>query len=121
MKFTTLVRRLLKKKIIENFERKRNERINFLGNDGADDVEKKILLQSIDINWKNHIQYLEQLRQVIGLRSYGQRDPLVEYKKESFISFEKLLDKIRLDTIMILTNIKVVEENRLKKKKFKDR
>jgi len=108
----------LKKKIIENFERKRNERINFLGNDGADDVEKKILLQSIDINWKNHIQYLEQLRQVIGLRSYGQRDPLVEYKKESFISFEKLLDKIRLDTIMILTNIKVVEENRLKKKKI---
>ena len=109
----------LKTKVIENFERKRNERIKFLGNEGANDVEKKILLQSIDINWKNHIQYLEQLRQVIGLRSYGQRDPLVEYKKESFISFEKLLDKIRLDTIIILSNIKVVEENRFKKKTYK--
>ena len=61
----------LKKKVIENFERKRNERIKLLGNEGVNDVEKKIFLQSIDINWKNHIQYLEQLRQVIGLRSYG--------------------------------------------------
>ena len=51
------------------------------------EIEKRILLQSIDINWKLHIQYLEQLRQVIGLRSYGQRDPLVEYKKEAFVLF----------------------------------
>ena len=59
---------------------------------------RKIFLQIIDLNWKNHIQYLEQLRQVIGLRSYGQRDPLVEYKKECFELFEKLLEKIRQDT-----------------------
>ena len=48
------------------------------------EIEKRIFLQTIDLNWKSHIQYLEQLRQVIGLRSYGQRDPLVEYKKEAF-------------------------------------
>ena len=54
-------------------------------NEQATEVEKRILLQSIDINWKLHIQYLEQLRQVIGLRSYGQRDPLIEYKKKHFI------------------------------------
>ena len=50
-------------------------------------LRKKILLQTIDLNWKSHIQYLEQLRQVIGLRSYGQRDPLIEYKKEAFDLF----------------------------------
>ena len=61
----------------------------------AAEIEKRILLQSIDINWKLHIQYLEQLRQVIGLRSYGQRDPLIEYKKEAFILFENLLNKIK--------------------------
>ena len=61
------------------------------------------------MNWKQHIQYLEQLRQVIGLRSYGQRDPLIEYKKEAFDLFENLLNKLKLDFITILINLKVVE------------
>ena len=67
-------------------------------------------MQIIDLNWKNHIQYLEQLRQVIGLRSYGQRDPLVEYKKECFELFEKLLEKIRQDTLMLLLNLRIAED-----------
>ena len=57
-----------------------------------------------------HIQYLEQLRQVIGLRSYGQRDPLVEYKKEAFNLFENLLKKLKSDLITILLNLKIVEQ-----------
>ena len=57
------------------FNESRDERIKLLGEEQAKDIEKRIFLQSIDINWKSHIQYLEQLRQVIGLRSYGQRDP----------------------------------------------
>ena len=66
-------------------------------------------MQSIDLNWKSHIQYLEQLRQVIGLRSYGQRDPLIEYKKEAFDLFENLLNKLKLDFITILMNLRVIE------------
>ena len=62
------------------------------------------------MNWKSHIQYLEQLRQVIGLRSYGQRDPLVEYKKEAFDLFESLLNKLKLDFVTILMNLKIVQE-----------
>jgi preprotein translocase subunit SecA len=54
---------------------------------------------------------LEQLRQVIGLRSYGQRDPLVEYKKEAFILFSNLLEKLKLDYVTILINLKVVLES----------
>ena len=88
---------------------------------GNNELEKKIFLQIIDLNWKNHIQYLEQLRQVIGLRSYGQRDPLVEYKKESFGLFENLLEKIRQNTIYLLLNIKVTSENEIKNKQTQNK
>ena len=93
--------------IKEKFFEKRNQRAAKISVIGNNDLERKIFLQIIDLNWKNHIQYLEQLRQVIGLRSYGQRDPLIEYKKESFQLFEKLLEKIRQDTLSILLNIKI--------------
>jgi len=98
----------LKEKIFSKFSEARNERIKILGEDHAKDIEKRIFLQSIDLNWKSHIQYLEQLRQVIGLRSYGQRDPLVEYKKEAFELFSNLLEKLKLDYVTILMNLKIV-------------
>ena len=99
----------LRERIIHIFNEAREERIKLLGQDQSKEIEKRIFLQSIDLNWKSHIQYLEQLRQVIGLRSYGQRDPLIEYKKEAFDLFEILLNKIKLDFITILMNLKVVE------------
>ncbi len=100
----------LKEIIKEKFDQARNERVKLLGNDQAKEIEKRIFLQSIDLNWKSHIQYLEQLRQVIGLRSYGQRDPLIEYKKEAFNLFEALLNKLKLDFVTLLINLKVVEK-----------
>ena len=99
-----------KEKVNLKFKNARNERIKFLKEKGAKEIEKKIFLQSIDLNWKSHIQYLEQLRQVIGLRSYGQRDPLIEYKKEAFNLFENLLNKLKLDFITILMNLQIVQE-----------
>jgi len=109
-----------REKISNKFQETRNERIKLLGEDHSKEIEKRIFLQSIDLNWKSHIQYLEQLRQVIGLRSYGQRDPLVEYKKEAFELFSNLLEKLKLDYVTILMNLKVVldsnsdEENKQK-------
>ena len=97
-------------KINSKFIEARNERIKMLGEEEAKEIEKRIFLQCIDLNWKSHIQYLEQLRQVIGLRSYGQRDPLVEYKKEAFHLFENLLNKLKIDVITILINMRVVQE-----------
>ena len=96
-------------KINNKFQEARNERIKFLGEERAKEIEKRIFLQTIDLSWKSHIQYLEQLRQVIGLRSYGQRDPLIEYKKEAFNLFENLLNKLKTDLVTILINLKVVE------------
>tara|TARA_A100001388_G_scaffold258486_1_gene225053 strand:- start:238 stop:888 length:651 start_codon:yes stop_codon:yes gene_type:complete len=99
----------LMKLISDKFYETRDERIKLLGIDQAKQIEKRIFLQSIDINWKSHIQYLEQLRQVIGLRSYGQRDPLIEYKKEAFTLFENLLKKLKQDYIVVLMNLKFVK------------
>jgi preprotein translocase subunit SecA len=107
----------LKEKIINKFSEFREERIKILGKDHAKEIEKRIFLQSIDLNWKSHIQYLEQLRQVVGLRSYGQRDPLVEYKKEAFDLFSNLLEKLKLDFVTILMNLKVVTEQQEENKK----
>jgi len=100
----------LREKIFEKFKFAREERSKILGENQSKEIEKRILLQSIDFNWKSHIQYLEQLRQVVGLRSYGQRDPLVEYKKEAFDLFSNLLDKLKLDYVKILMNLKVYNE-----------
>ena len=95
-------------KIKEKFESKRNERVDILGKNQSEEIEKRIFLQTIDLNWKSHIQYLEQLRQVIGLRSYGQKDPLSEFKKEAFTLFEVLLEKIKNDVIKFLFNLNIV-------------
>ena len=100
-----------KDKLKNKFLEKRNERLKKLGDDQSKEIEKRIFLQAIDANWKLHIQYLEQLRQVIGLRSYGQRDPLVEYKKEAFNLFENLLSKLKFDLITILLNLTIIEKN----------
>ncbi len=116
----------LRDEIFKKFTFARNARSQILGENQSKEIEKRILLQSIDFNWKSHIQYLEQLRQVIGLRSYGQRDPLIEYKKEAFNLFSDLLDKLKLDYIKILMNLKVYSEptkkinESISKKKFKD-
>ena len=58
------------------------------------------------------------MRQVIGLRSYGQRDPLIEYKKEAFSLFENLLNKLKLDLITVLMNLKLIQ-NETNKTNFK--
>src|SRR6056300_1031849 len=109
-----------KKRIKDQFNNSRQERTKVLGEKQSKEIEKRILLQSIDMNWKSHIQYLEQLKQVVGLRSYGQRDPLVEYKKEAFDLFSNLLEKLKLDYITVLMNLKVIEQPRQENYKNKE-
>ena len=66
-----------------------------IGPEQMRDIEKNFLLQMVDMQWREHLLHLDHLRQVIGLRGYGQRDPLNEYKTEAFSLFEKLLIDLR--------------------------
>ena len=93
------------------FSEKKNSRLKILGENQNNSLEKKIFLQIIDFSWRSHLQYLEQLRQVIGLRQYGQKDPLSEFKKEAFVLFESLLLKIKNDLIKFLLNLNIVVSN----------
>ena len=73
-------------------------------------LEKQIVLQVIDISWKNHINALEYLRQNIGFRSYAGKDPRLEYKREAFEMFEGLLTNINAEAIKFLSKIQINKE-----------
>ena len=73
-------------------------------------AEKSLLLQVLDQQWKEHLQALEQLRQSIGLRAYGQKDPLNEYKREAFILFEQMLQNMRTLITSVLSHLEIKEE-----------
>ncbi|MCB1365911.1 MAG: preprotein translocase subunit SecA [Rhodobacteraceae bacterium] len=73
-------------------------------------IEKQVLLQTIDTNWREHLLKLEHLRSVVGFRGYAQRDPLNEYKNESFQLFERLLDSLRETVTQQLARIRPLTE-----------
>ena len=73
-------------------------------------IEKQILLQTIDAKWREHLLTLEHLRSVVGFRGYAQRDPLNEYKTESFQLFEVMLDALRGDVTQKLSQIRPLTE-----------
>ena len=75
------------------------------------DFEKQILLQIIDASWKDHLAEVDALRQGIGLRSYGAKNPKLEFRRESFELFESLLDKIRLEGIRFLSRVEIELED----------
>ena len=70
-------------------------------------AEKSLLLQVLDQQWKEHLQALEQLRQSIGLRAYGQKDPLNEYKNEAFGLFEELIFNLKNDVAKIFSRMAI--------------
>ena len=117
IKFANLNEKEFLKQILNIFEEKREEKIKLIGINQYQDLEKKIFLQVLDFSWRAHLQYLEQLRQVIGLRSYGQKDPLSEFKKEAFTLFEILLEKVKIDVIKFLLNMNLVLKNETEQKK----
>ncbi len=72
-------------------------------------IEKSVLLRVLDQTWKDHLLSMDQLRQGINLRAYGQKDPLNEYKRESFLMFEEMLQKLREQALTILFNFNFME------------
>src|SRR5438876_1906009 len=81
-----------------------------IGAEAMRTYERIIMLNIIDAQWKDHLLAIDHLKQGIGLAGYGQKDPLVEYKKESFDMFQSMLDRIDTTTIRSLFNLQVVAE-----------
>jgi len=70
-------------------------------------IEKAVMLQTIDINWMNHLDETDYLREGIGLRGYGQRDPLIEYKREAFDLFSNLMENVRSSIVRTIFRINI--------------
>ncbi len=96
--------------IWEKLKVKYAEKEQQIGPEAMRTYERIIMLNIIDAQWKDHLLSLDHLKQGIGLVGYGQKDPLVEYKKQSFDMFQEMLDRIDTTTIRSLFNLQVVEE-----------
>jgi preprotein translocase subunit SecA len=84
-----------------------------IGTELMRNVEKQVMLRQLDLHWKEHLAGMDHLRQGIGLRSYAQKNPKQEYKREAFEMFGAMLDQVKHDTISILTRIRVQGEQDL--------
>ena len=105
----------LEEKLIKHVDSEYLTKRNGFGEKISDSIEKSILMQIIDQNWTDHLGQLEDLRQIVGIRGYGQRDPLNEYKSESFLLFESLLNKFREDVTKTLFHIRMVSDEAIEK------
>ena len=94
----------------ENLKERYSEKEQQVGVEAMRTYERIIMLNIIDAQWKDHLLAIDHLKQGIGLVGYGQKDPLVEYKKESFNLFQAMLDRIDTFTIRTLFNLQVVTE-----------
>ena len=93
------------------------EKENIIGSAQMREFERLIMLQVIDAQWKDHLLAMDYLKEGIGLRGYGQRDPLVEYKRESFDMFQSMMDRIEEETIRYLYLFQPVVEEELPERK----
>ncbi|BBB25516.1 preprotein translocase subunit SecA [Amphritea japonica] len=98
----TLRQRILRD-IVEDYQAKSA----IVGEENMRLFEKQVMLQVLDTLWKEHLQSMDMLRQGIHLRGYAQKNPKQEYKRESFILFEQLLENIKTDVVKILSNVSV--------------
>ena len=100
----------IKKIILNEIEKADKDREKEIGSKNFRTVEKSFLLQIIDHSWKDHLLFLDYLKQGISLRAYGQKDPLNEYKREAFALFENMLLNIKRNISKILSNIQFEQE-----------
>ncbi|MGB7762111.1 MAG: SEC-C metal-binding domain-containing protein, partial [Bryobacteraceae bacterium] len=95
--------------IVESLQRKYGEKEDLVGAEIMRQTERIVMLQVIDNQWKDHLLSMDELKQGIGNRAYGQKDPLVEYKKESFELFSAMMDRIEDETVRYLYFLQVTQ------------
>jgi len=97
---------VIRDRLMESSDKLMADKLDVFGADTMRNIEKQILLQSIDGKWREHLLRLEHLRSVVGFRGYAQRDPLNEYKTESFTLFESMLNSLRQEVTQKLAMIR---------------
>ena len=102
-----LLRNEIEDHINELLERRFKEKEDLIGPEHMQEAERMIMLNVIDTQWKDHLLSMDHLKEGIGLRGYGQKDPLIEYKKESFELFQDMMDRIEDETIRYLFFLQV--------------
>lgn len=107
----------LKEKLTAALKDLYEQKEKLLGPERMREFERLIMLQVIDSRWKDHLLEMDYLKEGIGLRGYGQRDPLIEYKKESFEMFQQMLDRIEEDAVRYLFLIQPVVETEMPQRK----
>ena len=107
------VAEMLKAKARAKYEERENE----FGSEVMREIERVMLLRSVDSNWMDHIDNMDQLRQGIGLRAYGQHDPVVAYRNESYDMFSAMTDNIREQTAKLVMTVRVRRDEEVKREK----
>jgi preprotein translocase subunit SecA len=102
-----MLRQEIEDHINDLLERRFKEKEALIGPEIMQEAERMIMLQVIDSQWKDHLLSMDHLKEGIGLRGYGQKDPLIEYKKESFDLFQDMMDRIEDETIRYLFFLQV--------------
>jgi preprotein translocase subunit SecA len=92
----------LERKICEVLDERYDEKEQMIGAENLRHAERIIMLNVVDNQWKDHLLSMDHLKEGINLRSYGQKDPLIEYKKESFVMFQDMMDRIEDEAITFL-------------------
>ena len=98
---------------IDEVSKAYDEKASGIGPDLMRGVEKQVMLRQLDHHWKEHLAAMDHLRQGIGLRSYAQKNPKQEYKREAFEMFGVMLEQVKHDTISILSRIRIQGEDDL--------
>ncbi|MFC2165898.1 preprotein translocase subunit SecA [Acidobacteriota bacterium] len=107
----------LREKVLNSLHSAYDDKERIIGKDRMREFERVIMLQIIDSQWKDHLMGMDYLKEGIGLRGYGQRDPLVEYKKESFDMYQAMMERIEDETIRYLYLLQPVVEEELPERK----
>jgi len=107
----------LKQKILDRILEKYEQRENEIGSERMREFERVVLLRVVDEKWMDHIDAMDQLRYGIGLRAYGQRDPVVEYKFEGYEMFEEMRKNIQEDAVKILLKARINKEQPIERRK----
>ncbi len=96
--------------IIKELTDEYNAKEEIIGSEEMRNLERQIMLQIVDTLWREHLKNMDYLRDAVGLRGYGQKDPLVEYKKASFEEFENMVRKLQEDVVSSIYHIRIVFE-----------